>query len=322
MAFWLIKEYAHAASTLVEEASKDSIQQLDHFTERLLSDIFNFYAFLRRHPLVVRQRLTHAGIQLSSTEQFLVFAKEIGNRVTPSERRLYFRTAATHMASGCPLLALDVLSRLPKNISSILQSDSEYNESLKMVIFFKLKFLDNFKNKKNVFKQAAAQNTTNVVSSFNKNGEEKVDWSASTTLANEELELKWSDEEGSGDEQICFLKKKNCLNESNKSKTELSIEIKEEKNVQYSSHTIDFIAQHLKFIAILRIMMDEMATLASGFEIDGGQLRFELFKWLERECTVLREICDFSLETKDFTADKEENFDDLGLENLEDRYFF
>lgn len=122
MALWLIKEYSLAASTLVEEASKDNIQQLDHFTERLLSDIFNFYSFLRRHPLVVRQRLTFDEIQLSSTEQFLVYAKEMENRITPSERRLYFRTAATHMASGCPLLALDVLSRLPKNISSILDS--------------------------------------------------------------------------------------------------------------------------------------------------------------------------------------------------------
>lgn len=125
MALWIIKEYALAASTLVEEASKNNIQQLNH----LLSDIFNFYSFLRRHPLVVRQRLTFDGIQLSSTEQFLVYAKEMENRVTPSERRLYFRTASTHMASGCPLLALDVLLRLPKNIYSALKS----NEIIKKV---------------------------------------------------------------------------------------------------------------------------------------------------------------------------------------------
>lgn len=59
------------------------------------------------------------------------------------------------------------------------------------------------------------------------------------------------------------------------------------------STAVDFISQHLKFIAVLRIMMDELATLASGFEIDGGQLRFELFKWLENECEILHRICDF-----------------------------
>lgn len=53
MAFWLIKEYAHAASTLIEEASKDSLFLKSSSMEHSLSDIFNFYSYLRRHPLVV-----------------------------------------------------------------------------------------------------------------------------------------------------------------------------------------------------------------------------------------------------------------------------
>lgn len=68
--------------------------------------------------LQIRQRLTNAGIQLTSTEQFLAFAKYLEARVTPSERLLYFRTASTYIALGCPLLALDVLERLPKQIST------------------------------------------------------------------------------------------------------------------------------------------------------------------------------------------------------------
>lgn len=39
--------------------------------------------------------------------------------ITPAERRLYFRTAAEHMACGCPMLALEVLSRLPRNLSLV-----------------------------------------------------------------------------------------------------------------------------------------------------------------------------------------------------------
>lgn len=55
---------------------------------------------------------------MASTDQFLACAKKLENHITPSERRLYFRTASAHMASGCPLLALDVLSRFPRQISS------------------------------------------------------------------------------------------------------------------------------------------------------------------------------------------------------------
>lgn len=134
---------------------------------------------------------------------------------------------------------------------------------------------------------------------------ESVDWSAPSNIVTDELELKWSDEE---EEFNIEVNKTNSQLESG------------EKIVE-KAQNIDFIAQHLKFIAILRIMMDEMSTLASGFEIDGDQLRFELFKWLERECGILHEICDFRLEVKQFNPlDEEENFDDLLKED--ERFIF
>lgn len=42
---------------------------------------------------------------------------------------------------------------------------------------------------------------------------------------------------------------------------------------------MDVIAQHMKFVASLHLMMEEMSTLASGFEVDGGQLRFQVFQF-------------------------------------------
>ena len=55
-------------------------------------------------------------------------------------------------------------------------------------------------------------------------------------------------------------------------------------------------AQQLKFIACLKIMMEELSTLATGFEVDGGQLRFQLYIWLEREVDVLKKICAYGLD--------------------------
>ena len=46
---------------------------------------------------------------------------------------------------------------------------------------------------------------------------------------------------------------------------------------------VDVMAQQLKFIACLKIMMEELSTLATGFEVDGGVLRYQLYIWLERE---------------------------------------
>lgn len=56
-------------------------------------------------------------------------------------------------------------------------------------------------------------------------------------------------------------------------------------------------AQQLKFVACLKILMEELSTLATGFEVDGGQLRYQLYIWLEREVDALRQLCNYSVNT-------------------------
>lgn len=53
-------------------------------------------------------------------------------------------------------------------------------------------------------------------------------------------------------------------------------------------------AQQLKFVACLKILMEELSTLATGYEVDGGQLRYQLYMWLEREVDALRQLCNYS----------------------------
>jgi len=57
---------------------------------------------------------------------------------------------------------------------------------------------------------------------------------------------------------------------------------------------LDIMAQQLKFVACLKILMEELSTLATGFEVDGGQLRYQLYLWLEREVEALRQLCNYS----------------------------
>lgn len=57
---------------------------------------------------------------------------------------------------------------------------------------------------------------------------------------------------------------------------------------------IDIMAQQLKFVACLKILMEELSTLATGCEVDGGQLRYQLYIWLEKEVQALRELCNYT----------------------------
>lgn len=42
--------------------------------------------------------------------------------------------------------------------------------------------------------------------------------------------------------------------------------------------SVDIMAQQLKFVACLKILMEELSTLATGFEVDGKMLKFVLSK--------------------------------------------
>lgn len=60
MTYWLLKDYTRSASTLVQEAHREGVH-----LRTSLSDIFNFYSFLRKHPLVVRQRIADSGAKVN-----------------------------------------------------------------------------------------------------------------------------------------------------------------------------------------------------------------------------------------------------------------
>lgn len=239
MAFWILKDYTRAAHTLVQEAQSDRLLSS-------LSDIFNFYSYLRKHPLVVRQRLNNVGAQVGTTEKLLALGRQLESILTPPERRLFFRTSAEHMARGCPMLSLDVLNTLPKRISIV----QDYDEALKLL------FGDNQN-------QAAPPPPPQMSID--------VDWSKPTTSDEpDELKLDWSDEE-KDDEEIEEVTNENTV-DAPVIQNGAGIENAATLQSQLVGAT-DIFAQHMKFVASLRILTEELSTLASGFDVDGGQLR-------------------------------------------------
>ena len=95
----IFRDYASALTTLLDLSG--SVKSAPNI-ESQSSDVFNFYTYLRTHPLVLRARLGHlSGADVS-------VAKQIDSQLTPAERRLYFHTATMHYKSGCALVALEV----------------------------------------------------------------------------------------------------------------------------------------------------------------------------------------------------------------------
>lgn len=93
------------------------------------------------------------------------------------------------------------------------------------------------------------------------------DWSAPVTRdeKDEGFQIKWDDEDedqhSSDSDEIGISMK------MDKDKTEE--DLFEEENEEDQQEHIDIMAQQLKFVACLKIIMEELSTLATGFEVDG-----------------------------------------------------
>ena len=126
IAKWIIKDYSGSLSTLVcpnighlhPEFNQDEALALKR--KKLDADpaVFNFYIYLRTHPLIARHNLTSKKAELKTGDSFEATAgvQLSEETVTHLERRLYFSTAHFHLRAGCPALAVEVLSKLPNKV--------------------------------------------------------------------------------------------------------------------------------------------------------------------------------------------------------------
>lgn len=99
---------------------------------------------------------------------------------------------------------------------------------------------------------------------------EDLDWGAGVTdfsVKTDDFELKWSDDEDKDSDDSDGGISMNIGGKKEESKEEEEEENEEEEEYQQQ---IDIMAQQLKFVACLKILMEELSTLATGFEVDGN----------------------------------------------------
>lgn len=321
MSWWSFKDFRGSLNTLLQDAKKPS-KIIRNNDVSSLPSVFNFYNYLRTHPLLVRQRMASAGTDKRRKSVIPGFTRQqtvvlddssvVVDKVTPLERRLFFTTAHTHYKNGCPLLALEVLSKLPPVIENASSKTIRDIAPVASTVAIETGTIDavsdqiDSDNKANSFNwgepitNGYAENSTEVDWStpVSKKVADDIDWGESSVKFNlEEPKFNISFSSDESDTEL----DSNFENDDSNSKHEVpSILMLEEKSVK-GPQPIDIFAQQYAFIACLKVLMEEMHTLATGFEVDGGQLRFQLYIWLEKEVEVLQFLSNYGHKDKQST---------------------
>ncbi|XP_064619402.1 dmX-like protein 1 isoform X3 [Lineus longissimus] len=321
MALWMLKDYSSALSTLLQSGTARNFYSTDDDFASYTANpsVFNFYVYLRTHPLLVRQYLATTaleknkqvllsgftrGMHSSSVDQNVTYV----DKITPMERRLYFATAHAHFKTGCPLLALEVLTKLPE--CTVMDIDSSEEGSVKAEFersdssietgTININIGDKPQQNASTFDWSqpvsSKKDTSNdfdwgtPITFQAKKDDDDIDWSKPLT-SNRFKDMDYNFDDDGDTKSDSEIESKDKL----KSKS-LDVPDITKDDTPTKPPQMDIMAQQLRFIACLKIMMEELSTLATGFEVDGGQLRYQLYIWLERECETLKTICRYGMD--------------------------
>lgn len=269
--------------------------------------VFNFYNYLRTHPLLLRRHFGSS--DTSSTHICLTVENGLADKINLGERQLFFTTAYAHLKAGCPMLALEVLSKMPKVIKrskAFYRSHSLMDTSKDFSPSSPVKELETKDQSSSADWSQPVLNGLGSPSecSSGKHSALSFDWSQPSMVFQDEYLKLQSDNDESGNSSLMMKEvkpqkktEKSC--ETSSSYTE-SFSVVEDEDILSPSE--DIISAQLKFRACLKILTVELRTLSTGYEVDGGKLRYQLYHWLEREVVALQKTCDYSVEVEEIQS--------------------
>ncbi|KAM4678589.1 dmX-like protein 2 isoform 1-T1 [Discoglossus pictus] len=303
IAYWIMKDYPKARDTLLEQTPKEEDEN-PVLIKSCNPMVFSFYNYLRTHPLLIRRNF-------STSEGAMKTEKLNVDEINLIERKLFFTTANAHFKVGCPVLALEVLSKIPKLTKKmpLIEDDSSSVglNSLKS----ETKSGDN--------EWLAPVSTSTVLSNYVESAKE-VDWGMPTfTIQDEPLQLDWGDDQGSDQDEDGLVLKKLDSEKANQNEKDIITESQTIDNSTSEESEVDVIAEQLKFRACLKILMTELRTLATGHEVDGGKLRFQLYNWLEKEIAAMHKIFNHETDSKEYSTDVRPSVDILDGQEFQEK---
>uniref|UniRef100_A0A8B9HDR3 Dmx-like 2 n=1 Tax=Astyanax mexicanus TaxID=7994 RepID=A0A8B9HDR3_ASTMX len=288
IAFWIMKDYTKALDTLLEQTPKEDDENPDVMVKSCNPVVFSFYNYLRTHPLIIRRHF--AGPDTSVAPVGLTSERSSADEINLIERKLFFTTANAHFKVGCPVLALEVLSKIPKVTKKALSKGSSQGN------------VSASQPQENGGRASDLNWSAPVpTQAWGADSSAGLDWSQPLIKTEDEgLQLDWGenkDEDEDEEEEDGGLTMK---------KPEPSEKAEHlQRSDSASESEVDVIAEQLKFRACLKILMTELRTLATGYEVDGGKLRFQLYNWLEKEIEAMHRICNYKVEGKEVGSELE-----------------
>uniref|UniRef100_A0A8C5KRS5 Dmx-like 2 n=1 Tax=Jaculus jaculus TaxID=51337 RepID=A0A8C5KRS5_JACJA len=297
LAYWVMKDYTRALDTLLEQTPKEDDEH-QVIVKSCDPVVFSFYNYLRTHPLLIRRSL--ASPEGTFATLGLKTEKNIADKINLIERKLFFTTANAHFKVGCPVLALEVLSKIPK--------------------VTKISSLPAKKDQPDFISIRVGSGPSQSETQSHGNGSSGTDWSTVTssqfdwsqpiiTVDEEPLNLDWGEDHDSALEENdmdgLVMKSTNVQGEDRQNEKALepgTLLTPQEEEHPEGDTEVDVIAEQLKFRACLKILMTELRTLATGYEVDGGKLRFQLYNWLEKEIAALHEICNHESVIREYSS--------------------
>ncbi|KAM9223729.1 dmX-like protein 2 isoform 7-T7 [Leptosomus discolor] len=305
IAYWIMKDYTRALDTLLEQTPKDDDEN-PVIVKSCNPVVFSFYNYLRTHPLLIRRYFSSPEGTLATLG--LKTEKSFVDKINLIERKLFFTTANAHFKVGCPVLALEVLSKIPKvrKKSTVAAEKDSSSPPIQAGVSDSTALRDGAGSgdidwSKPISTSFALENTVESSAQF--------DWSQPAVKFDDEpLTLDWGEDKNGSDEEdkdvgiMMKTSKSDSKNGDDDERTpDTSIPQTPHGEISDAGDTeVDVIAEQLKFRACLKILMTELRTLATGYEVDGGKLRFQLYNWLEKEIAAMHEICNHDAGGKDY----------------------
>uniref|UniRef100_A0A8U8ANP3 RAVE complex protein Rav1 C-terminal domain-containing protein n=2 Tax=Geospiza parvula TaxID=87175 RepID=A0A8U8ANP3_GEOPR len=301
IAYWIMKDYTRALDTLLEQTPKDDDEN-PVIVKSCNPVVFSFYNYLRTHPLLIRRYFSSPEGTLATLG--LKTEKSFVDKINLIERKLFFTTANAHFKVGCPVLALEVLSKIPKiRKKSPLAGEKDPSSPSVQADVSDSKALQDGAGSgdidwsKPISTSFALESTVESSAQF--------DWSQPAVKFDDEpLTLDWGEDKNGSDEEdkdLGIMMKKSDSKSEDERTSDTSMAQTPHGEVSEAGDTeVDVIAEQLKFRACLKILMTELRTLATGYEVDGGKLRFQLYNWLEKEIAAMHEICNHDTGDKDY----------------------
>ncbi|XP_071437366.1 dmX-like protein 1 isoform X4 [Pithys albifrons albifrons] len=311
MAYWILEDYSKALDTLIKHPVEDEGDEGDG-SSSCNPAVFNFYNYLRTHPLLLRRHFGSS--DASSTHICLTVENGLADKINLGERRLFFTTAYAHLKAGCPMLALEVLSKMPKVVKrsksfckspSLMDTSKDFSPSSPVREFETKDESSSVDWSQPVWNSPAS--SSDCSSEKHSSSTLSFDWSQPCVVFQDEpLQLQTDSDENDEDEDSSLvmknlrpLKKTEKSYETSSSYTE-SFSVGDDKDILSPSE--DIISAQLKFRACLKILTVELRTLSTGYEVDGGKLRYQLYQWLEREVVALQKTCDYNVEVEEIPS--------------------